>query len=132
MSVYDYIIDAIDLVSNKLDLIVTAIERKIPIISALGTGNKLNPSAFQITDISKTAYCPLARVIRKELRKREIFRHRVLYSREEVIKPDRSYMEDLPPGRRSIPGSVSWVPACAGLMLAGDVILQLCNYNYKL
>ena len=124
---YDYIIDAIDLVSDKLDLIVTAIERGIPIISSLGTGNKLDPLRFQITDISKTANCPLAKVVRKELRKRGIIKHRVLFSGEDIIKPDQNYMEELPPGRRSIPGSVSWVPACAGLMLAGDVILQLCG-----
>ena len=120
---YDYIIDAIDLVSCKLDLIETAMSRGIPIISALGTGNKLDPTKFEITDISKTKNCPLARVMRKELRGRGIEHHKVLYSPEEPLKP--ADMETPPPGRRSIPGSVSWVPSCAGLMLAGEVIKDI-------
>lgn len=122
---YDYIIDAIDLVSCKLDLIQTALERNIPIISSLGTGNKFDPSLFEITDISKTKNCPLARVMRKELRSRGIDHHRVLYSAEEPIKPTET--EAPPPGRRSVPGSVSWVPSCAGLMLAGDVIRTIAG-----
>lgn len=121
---YDYIVDAIDIVSCKLDLIQTSLERNIPIVSALGTGNKLDPSRFQISDISKTMGCPLARVIRKELRARGILHHRVLWSDEEPIEP-RSCGETPPAGRRSIPGSVAWVPSCAGLMLAGDVVLSL-------
>ncbi len=121
---YDYIVDAIDLVSCKLDLIETALGRGIPIVSALGTGNKLDPTQFQITDISKTAGCPLARVIRKELRARGILHHRVLWSAEEPVSP-ADCGETPPPGRRSIPGSVAWVPSCAGLMLAGDVVLSL-------
>ncbi len=120
---YDYIVDAIDLVSCKLDLIETALARGIPIISALGTGNKLDPTQFQITDISKTMGCPLARVVRKELRNRGIHHHRVLWSSEEPHTPEQR--EAPPPGRRSVPGSVAWVPSCAGLMLAGDVVLQL-------
>lgn len=122
---YDYIVDAIDLVSCKLDLIQTALSRGVPIVSALGTGNKLDPTRFQITDISKTQGCPLARVIRKELRSRGILHHRVLWSDEEPVKPAPSNGEAPPPGRRSIPGSVAWVPSCAGLMLAGDVALSL-------
>jgi len=121
---YDYIVDAIDLVSCKLDLIQTALERGIPIVSALGTGNKLDATKFQITDISKTKGCPLARVIRKELRERGILHHRVLWSEEEPRTP-LDCGEAPPPGRRSIPGSVAWVPSCAGLMLAGDVVLSL-------
>lgn len=120
---YDYIIDAIDLVSCKLDLIETALNRNVPIISALGTGNKLDPTQFQITDISKTQGCHLARIVRKELRSRSIFHHRVLWSPEAPQKP--AEREAPPPGRRSVPGSVAWVPSCAGLMLAGDVILTL-------
>lgn len=120
---YDYIVDAIDLVSCKLDLIQTALSRGIPIISALGTGNKLDPTQFRITDISKTQGCPLARVVRKELRERGILHHRVLWSAEPPQKP--SQPEAPPPGRRSVPGSVAWVPSCAGLMLAGDVVLCL-------
>ncbi|MCI9263053.1 MAG: tRNA threonylcarbamoyladenosine dehydratase [Oscillospiraceae bacterium] len=121
---YDFIVDAIDTVSCKLDLIQTALSRNIPILSALGTGNKLDPSRFQITDISKTQGCPLARVVRKELRSRGVFHHRVLWSNEEPLAPQDSG-EAPPPGRRSIPGSVPWVPSCAGLMLAGDVVLTL-------
>lgn len=120
---YDYIIDAIDLVSCKLDLIQTAMERGVPIISSLGTGNKLDPTKFEITDISKTKNCPLARVMRKELRSRGIEHHKVLYSPEEPLKP--AELETPPPGRRSIPGSVSWVPSCAGLMLAGEAVKDL-------
>ncbi len=122
-SKYDYIVDAIDLVSCKLDLIETALARQIPIVSALGTGNKLDPTQFQITDISKTQGCPLARVIRKELRNRGILHHQVLWSAEAPLTPST---QELPPqGRRSVPGSVAWVPSCAGLMLAGKVILSL-------
>lgn len=120
---YDYIIDAIDLVSCKLSLIQTALARKIPIISAMGTGNKLDPTQFRITDISKTSGCHLARIMRRELRARGIEHHTVLYSQELPRKP--AELETPPPGRRTIPGSVSWVPSCAGLMLAGYVVRAL-------
>lgn len=123
---YDYIIDAIDTVSCKLDLIETALSRGIPIISALGTGNKLDPTLFRISDISKTEGCHLARVIRKELRNRGILHHRVIWSPELPVKIGESG-ETPPPGRRSIPASVAWVPSCAGLMMAGDVIRQLAG-----
>ena len=119
----DYIVDAIDLVSCKLSLIQTAKERDIPIISAMGTGNKLDPTRFRITDISKTSGCHLARIMRRELRSRGILHHTVLYSEELPRTPDGG--EAPPPGRRSIPGSVSWVPSCAGLMLAGHVVQAL-------
>lgn len=119
----DYIIDAIDLVSCKLSLIVTAKERNIPIISAMGTGNKQDPTRFQITDISKTMGCPLARVVRKELKNRGILHHTVLFSDEDAITPIP--LEEPPPGRRSIPASLSWVPSCAGLMMAGYVVRDL-------
>ena len=120
---YDYIVDAIDLVSCKLSLIQTAKERDIPIISAMGTGNKLDPTRFRITDISKTSGCHLARIMRRELRSRGILHHTVLYSEELPMTPEA--MEAPPPGRRSIPGSVSWVPSCAGLMMGGDVVQAL-------
>ena len=120
---YDYIVDAIDLVSCKLSLIQTAKERCIPIISAMGTGNKLDPTRFRITDISKTSGCHLARIMRRELRSRGILHHTVLYSEELPMTPEG--LEAPPPGRRSIPGSVSWVPSCAGLMLAGHVVQAL-------
>ena len=120
---YDYIVDAIDPVSCKLSLILNARERDIPIISAMGTGNKLDPTQFRITDISKTSGCHLARIMRKELRNLGILHHTVLYSEELPRKPET--MEEPPPGRRSIPGSLSWVPSVAGLMLAGHVVQQL-------
>lgn len=119
----DYIIDAIDLVSCKLDLIQMSLDRNIPIISSMGTGNKTDPSKFEITDISKTSNCPLARVVRKELRNRGILHHRVLYSTEEALVP--LPLEEPSPGRRSTPASAPWVPPCAGLMLAGDVVMSL-------
>lgn len=120
---YSFIADCIDLVSCKLSLIENARQRSIPIISALGTGNKLDPSRFCITDISKTSGCPLARVVRKELRNRGINHHTVLFSDEEPLTPLQ--LESPPPGRRSIPASVSWVPSVAGLMMAGHIILEL-------
>lgn len=122
---YDYIVDAIDLVSCKLSLIQTALERGIPIISAMGTGNKLDPTQFCITDISETSGCPLARIMRRELRARGIEHHTVLYSKEPAQKP--AALEAPPPGRRTVPGSVSWVPSCAGLMLAGYVVRRLAE-----
>ncbi len=121
----DYLVDAIDMVSAKLSLIQTAKERRMPIISAMGTGNKLDPTQFQITDISKTTLCPLARVIRKELKARQIFHHTVLYSTETPRVP--LPLEAPPPGRRSLPASVSWVPSCAGLMIAGHVVQALIS-----
>ena len=124
---YDYIVDAIDLVSCKLDLIETAINRGVPIISALGTGNKLYPGQFRLDDLSRTQGCPLARVMRKELRARGILHHRVLYSPELPRTPEAA--EAPPPGRRSVPGSVPWVPPVAGLMLAGDVVLSLAGID---
>lgn len=120
---YDYIVDAIDTVSCKLSLIQTAKELGIPCISAMGTGNKLDPSAFRITDISKTSGCHLARIMRRELRARGIMHHTVLYSEELPLSPEE--LDVPPPGRRSVPGSVSWVPSCAGLMMAGYVIQKL-------
>jgi tRNA A37 threonylcarbamoyladenosine dehydratase len=120
---YTYIADCIDLVSCKLSLIQTAKDRAIPIISALGTGNKLDASAFIVTDISKTTGCPLARVVRKELRERGIPHHKVIFSPEEPLQPLQP--ETPPPGRRSIPASVSWVPSSAGLLMAGAIIQDI-------
>lgn len=124
---YDYIVDAIDLVSCKLSLIQRAREKNIPIISAMGTGNKLDAGQFVITDISKTSGCHLARIIRKELRNRGIEHHTVLYSQELPRKP--LIDAEPPPGRRSVPASVSWVPSCAGLMLAGYVVQELSGHG---
>lgn len=120
---YDYIIDCIDLVACKLDLIETAKNYGIPIISALGAGNKTRAEAFKITDISKTEGCPLARVVRKELRKRGINHLPVVYSDELALKPESA--EEPPPGRRSIPGSLVWVTATAGMLLCSHVVTQL-------
>ncbi len=121
---YDYIVDCIDLVSCKLDLIETALSRGIPIISALGTGNKVDPTQFRVADISKTEGCHLARIIRKELRARGILHHKVVFS-PELPRTAQDAGETPPPGRRSIPGSVAWAPGCAGLMLGGQVVMDL-------
>ena len=125
---YDYIIDAIDTVTGKLALAVNAQKANTPIISSMGTGNKLDPTAFTVTDIYKTSFCPLARIMRKELRKRGIERLKVVYSEEEALTPE-GVTEELPQGRRSIPGSVSFVPSAAGLILAGEVIKDIVKRN---
>ena len=120
---YDYIVDAIDLVSCKLDLIETALGRGIPIISSMGTGNKLDPSQFRVADLSKTEGCALARILRKELKKRGIIHHKVVFSPELPVKS--AQMEEPPPGRRTVPASAPWVPPVAGFLLAGAVIQDL-------
>ena len=120
---YDYIVDAIDLVSCKLDLIETARSRSIPILSSMGTGNKLDPSQFRVADLSQTQGCPLARVLRKELRKRGILHHKVVFSPE--LPAPTTQGEAPPPGRRSVPASAPWVPPVAGFLLAGAVIQDL-------
>ena len=122
-SKYDYILDCIDTVTAKIDLIVRADALEIPIISAMGAGNKLDPTAFEVADIYKTSVCPLARVMRTELKKRGIRKLKVVYSREEPIKP--AAVESDQPGRRSTPGSVSFCPSVAGLIMAGEVIKDL-------
>ena len=120
---FDYIADAIDSVTSKVDLLVTAVEREIPVISSMGTGNKLDASKLQLTDLSKTSGCPLARVMRRELKKHGITHLDVLFSTEEPIKPIE--LEALPEGKRSVPGSVMWVPATAGLRMAQHIVLKL-------
>jgi len=127
---YDFIVDAIDLVSCKLDLIETAHRRGVPIISALGTGNKVDAAQLRIADISKTEGCPLARVVRRELRGRGIVHHPVVFSPEQGRVP-RPCGEEPAPGRRSIPASVMWVPAAAGLLLAQAVVLELSGLTYS-
>ena len=121
----DYIVDAIDLVACKLDLIESALERNIPIISALGTGNKRDASKLRICDISKTEGCPFARVIRRELRRRGISHLNVVFSAEEASDSEQS--ETPPPGRRSVPGSLVWVPATAGMLLAQHIVLSIAE-----
>lgn len=126
-SQYDYVVDAIDTVTGKLALVTAAQAVGTPIISCMGTGNKLDPTSFQITDISKTSVCPLARVMRKECAKRGIKHLKVLFSTEEPIPSDPSVLtdEELPEGRRALPGSVAFVPSVAGLIIAGEVIKDL-------
>lgn len=123
---YDYIVDAVDTVSAKLLLIEKAKEANVPIISCMGTGNKLNPSCFQIADISKTSVCPLAKVMRTELKKRKIKKVKVLFSTETVRKEKKSEPVELrSASKRPAPASVSFVPGVAGLMIAGEVIKDL-------
>ena len=124
---YSYVVDAIDTVTGKLALVTAAKEAGVPIISCMGTGNKLDPTRFQIADISKTSVCPLARIMRKECAKRGIKHLKVLYSTEDPIPsaPVDSLTEELPEGRRALPGSVAFVPSVAGLIIAGEVIKDI-------
>ena len=124
-SVYDYIIDAIDTVTGKLLIIQNAIAANVPVISCMGTGNKLDASMLQVADISKTTICPLARIMRKELRKRGINHLKVVYSTEEALTPVGAEEEAAALGKRTIPGSTAFVPGAAGLMLASQVIRDL-------
>lgn len=124
---YDYVVDAIDLVSCKVDLIMSCRGRGIPIISALGTGNKRDASLLEITDISKTYGCALARVVRKELRARGVEHHTVVFSPEKPMRPEQ--LEAPPPGRRSVPGSLVWVPASVGLLLCQHVVTRLTGLD---
>ena len=122
---YDYIVDAIDTVTGKLALVQNAHAVGTPIICCMGTGNKLDASAFQVADISKTSMCPLARIMRKELGKRGIRHLKVVYSQEEALTPTGWEEEAAALGKRQIPGSVSFVPGAAGLILAGEVIKDI-------
>lgn len=123
----DYIVDAIDTVTAKLALVEYAKEKDIPIISCMGTGNKLHPELFQIADISKTSVCPLCKVMRKELKNRGIKHLKVLYSEEKPIDiSDKSTGEDKGK-RRALPGSISFVPPVAGLLIAGEVIRDIAG-----
>ena len=126
-SQYDYIVDAIDTVTGKLQLVQQAVAAGTPIICCMGTGNKLDPTRFEVTDISKTSMCPLARVMRKELGKRGIKHLKVVYSREEAMTPVGWEEEAAAIGKRQIPGSVSFVPGAAGLILAGEVIKDIAG-----
>lgn len=121
-----YIVDAVDTVAAKLSIIQLAMEKDIPVISCMGAGNKLDPTRFEVADISHTSVCPLARVMRRELKKRGIEHCKVVYSQEPALSPAVPD-ELLPDGssRRAIPGSISFVPSAAGLILAGEVIKDL-------
>ena len=123
---YDYIADAIDTVSAKLSLAEIAQRENIPMISCMGTGNKLDASRFKVSDISKTSVCPLCRVMRRELKTRNIKKLNVVWSDEVPIKPS---ITDETSSKRSIPGSVSFVPPVAGMLMAGKIILDLAGVN---
>ena len=116
---YDYVVDAIDTVTGKIELILKAKEAGVPIISAMGAGNKLDPTAFQVSDIYKTSVCPLARVMRRELKKRGVEKLKVVYSKEEPIKPQFEEGEEV------VPGSVSFVHPALGLIIAGEIVKDL-------
>ena len=119
----DYVIDCIDTITSKIELVLRAKNMNIPIISCMGTGNKLDPTKFEVTDISKTSVCPLAKVMRKELRDRCINSLKVVYSKEEPIKVNKLNEEN----KKKIPGSISFVPSVAGLIIAGEVIKDIIN-----
>lgn len=116
-SVYDYVVDAIDTVTAKIDLAVRARQAGVPVISSMGTGNKLDPTRFEVERIGKTSVCPLAKVMRRELKKRGISDLKVVYSKEEPV----------PQKERGVPASISFVPSVAGLILAGEVVRDLCE-----
>ena len=116
---YDYVVDAIDTVTGKIELILKAKEAGVPIISAMGAGNKLEPAGFHVSDIYKTSVCPLARVMRRELKKRGVEKLKVVYSKEEPIKPQFEEGEEV------VPGSISFVPPALGLIIAGEVVKDL-------
>lgn len=138
----DYIVDSIDTVTAKIELVVRTDKLNIPIISSMGTGNKLDPTRFEVTDIYKTSICPLAKVMRKELRKRNIKSLKVVYSKEEPIKPEQNLENSCktgcicPPGtirkctaKNQVPGSISFVPSVAGLIIAGEVVKDILKNN---
>lgn len=127
LSAYTYIVDAIDTITAKLMLIEEAKEKKIPIISAMGAGNKLDPTQFEVTDIFRTSMCPLAKTMRHELKKRGIKDLKVVYSKEKPIKPRESNEINLTK-KRQVPGSVSFVPPVAGLIIAGEVIKDIKDF----
>ena len=127
-SQYDYVVDAIDTVKGKLELALKAQEAGVPIISSMGAGNKLDPTTFEVCDISKTSVCPLARVMRLECRKRGIKKLKVVYSKEQAVRPFADIAAEVREEddvRRDIPGSMAFVPSVAGLIIAGEVIKEL-------
>lgn len=130
-SEYSYIVDAIDTVTAKIDLILRAKEAGTPIISCMGTGNKLEPSKLEVADIYDTSVCPLAKVMRKELRARAVKQLKVIYSKEEPRVPQKGMpvKEEGNSGRRRIPGSTAFVPPAAGLLIASEVIKELAELN---
>jgi tRNA A37 threonylcarbamoyladenosine dehydratase len=125
-SVFHYVVDAIDTVSGKVEIIRLAKEANVPVITSMGAGNKLDPTLFKVTDIADTKVCPLARVMRSELKKRGITKVKAVWSEEQAIEPDREVLAKLQAdGERRCPGSVSFVPSVVGLIVAGEVIKDL-------
>jgi tRNA A37 threonylcarbamoyladenosine dehydratase len=124
LSLYDYVIDAIDSVSGKIEIVLRAKAANVPVISCMGAGNKLDPTAFTVTDLSKTSVCPLARVMRRELKKRGVEHLTVVYSIEPALSPQTA---EEPEGKRPTPGSTAFVPAVCGLIAAGEVIKALAQ-----
>ena len=130
---YDYVVDAVDTVTAKIELIMKAKEAGVPVISSMGAGNKLNPSMFEVADISETSVCPLARVIREACKKRGIRKVKVVYSKEKPIKPQKSGLSDIQnpqAGRRDTPGSMAFVPSAAGLIIASEVVKDLIHFKF--
>lgn len=121
-SKFDYVVDAVDTVTAKLELVMRAGEAGVPIISSMGAGNKLDPTRFEVADIYQTSVCPLAKVMRKELKRHGVKSLKVVYSKEEPRKPLKKIAAD---GRRALPGSVAFVPSVAGIIIAGEVIKDL-------
>lgn len=128
-SKYDYVIDAVDTVTAKIALVEACEKAHTPIISSMGAGNKLNPAAFEVADIYKTSVCPLAKVMRRELKKRNIKHLKVVYSKEEPLEPQEAegFVSDEKRQRRATPGSIAFVPSVAGLILAGEVVKDLAK-----
>lgn len=124
---YDYVIDAVDTVTAKIALVEACQEHDVPIISSMGAGNKLDPTAFEVADIYKTSVCPLAKVMRRELKRRKIKRLKVVYSKETPLdaKEDEKFVSDEIRQRRAVPGSIAFVPSVVGLILAGEAIKDL-------
>ncbi len=130
LSQFDYVVDAIDTVSAKIELAVRCHKLNIPIISSMGTGNKLNPLAFEVADIYKTSVCPLARVMRRELKARNIPKLKVVYSKEEPVSP-AFYETQESQTKRVTPGSISYCPSSAGLILASEVISDILGFKNR-
>lgn len=127
---YDYVVDAVDTVTAKIELVLKAQAAGVPIISSMGAGNKLDASAFRVADIYQTSVCPLAKVMRRELKKRGVEQLKVVYSQEPPLTLEGG--DETPPeGRRAVPGSVAFVPSVAGLIIAGEVVRDLVNTTHR-
>ena len=124
---YDYVVDAIDTVAGKIALVLQAEESGTPVISSMGAGNKLDPAAFQVADIYQTSVCPLAKVMRRELKRRGVKKLKVVYSKEQPVAVQNDEESLLSSPRRSIPGSIAFVPSVAGLIIAGEVVTDLVH-----